>query len=208
LEEEEVFRIILLLLWICLFAIRMCFAARLRRGGDRVSVSRRALKLEGFWVYVARTFLFFSLIVVLLVYSFVPQWMGSFLLPLPSWVRWAGTILGLLCLPFLVWVQQTLGRHWSTDLQIRERHVLVTQGPYRWVRHPMYSLIFLFLISLCLVSANWLFVVGSVAAIALLYGRIAREEQMMIERFGEEYCSYMGHTGRLLPRLARRNHAR
>lgn len=203
-EEEEVFRTIVILLWICLFAIRMYYAARLRRGGDRVSVEGRALELEGPWVYLARVLLFSSLVVALVVYTIGPQWMGLFLLPFPSWLRWAGAILGLLCLPLLVWVQHTLGRHWSTDLQMRERHLLVTAGPYRWVRHPMYSVVFMFLSASCLVSANWLFLAGSAAAMAMLYRRITQEEEMMTERFGDQYLEYVRRTGRLWPRAARR----
>jgi len=67
----------------------------------------------------------------------------------------------------------------------------------------MYSVIFMFLAALCLVSANWLFAVGSMVAIVVLYRRIDREEAMMIEQFGDEYRSYMKRTGRFVPRLGR-----
>jgi len=204
LGEEGVFRSALLALWLCLFLIRVYYAARLRRAGERVSPGRQAVQQrEGALVYVARVLLFCALIVTLVLYTFKPQWMGSFLIPLPSWVRWAGVVLGLLCLPFLVWVQHALGRQWSSDLQLREQHALVTEGPYRWVRHPMYSVIFTFLAALCLVSANWLFLLGSAAAIIMLYRRIDQEEEMMIGQFGDEYRSYRARTGRLLPRLVR-----
>ncbi len=202
--EEGVFRSALLALWLCLFLIRVYYAARLRRAGERVSPGRRAVQQrEGGWLHGARVLLFCGLIGALVVYTFKPQWMGSFVLPLPSRLRWAGVVLGLLCLPFLIWVQHALGRQWSSGLQLREEHVLVTEGPYRWVRHPMYSVVFAFLAALCLVSANWIFMVGTAAAIVMLYRRIDQEEEMMMQQFGDEYRSYKTHTGRLLPRLVR-----
>lgn len=201
-EGEAVFRGILLSLWVGLFSIRVYYAARLRRGGERVSPGWRAVQQrEGIWIYLVRILLFASLIVALLIYTFRPQWMGSFILPLPSWLRWTAVALAVLSLPLLIWVQHTLGRQWSSDLHLRQQHALVISGLYRWVRHPMYSAVFLFLAALSLVSANWLFVLGAVAAVVLLYRRIGQEEEMMIGRFGDEYRLYMARTGRLLPRL-------
>jgi protein-S-isoprenylcysteine O-methyltransferase Ste14 len=204
LGEEGVFRVALLVLWLCLFSVRTYYAAKLQRAGESVSPGPRAVQeREGVLAYALRVLLFSALILVLLVYTFRPQWMASFVLPLPSWVRWAGVVLGLLCVPFLVWVQHTLGRQWSSDLQLREQHILVTEGPYRWIRHPMYSVVFAFLGALCLVSANWLFLLGAATAMVMLYRRIDKEEQMMMGQFGDEYRSYRARTGRLVPRLVR-----
>jgi protein-S-isoprenylcysteine O-methyltransferase Ste14 len=203
-EEEAVFRGILLALWIGLFSIRVYYAARLRYEGESVSPGGRAVRQrEGTWIYIVRILLFCSLIAALLIYTFRPQWMGSFILPFPSWLRWTGVALGVLSLPLLMWVQHTLGRQWSSGLQLREQHTLVISGPYRWVRHPMYSVIFLFLAALCLVSANWLFLLGALAAIVLLYRRMGQEEEMMIGQFGDQYRLYVARTGRLLPSLRR-----
>jgi protein-S-isoprenylcysteine O-methyltransferase Ste14 len=98
--------------------------------------------------------------------------------------------LGVLSLPLLIWVHHTLGRHWSTNLQLKQNHTLITEiteGPYRWVRHPMYTALFGFFVGLALISASWLIVVLVVAAILVLYVRIDREETMMIDQFGNEY---------------------
>jgi protein-S-isoprenylcysteine O-methyltransferase Ste14 len=90
---------------------------------------------------------------------------------------------------------------WSTNLQLREEHTLVTTGPYRWARHPMYTALFSFFVGLALVSATWLIVLLVVAATFVLVVRIDKEEVMMIEQFGDEYRAYMQQTGRFLPRL-------
>lgn len=126
-------------------------------------------------------------------------WAG---LPLPPVVRWFGVALSAIALALLLWVHQALDRNFSTVLHVREGHTLVTTGPYRWVRHPMYSVIYLMIAGWLLVSANWL--VGLIwggALTAVLLVRVRREEAVMTETFGDRYRSYMQHTGRFLPRL-------
>lgn len=56
-----------------------------------------------------------------------------------SWSQWFGVGLGAAGLILVVWVHHTLRRHWSTNLLLKEEHTLVTGGPYRWARHPMYT---------------------------------------------------------------------
>ncbi len=125
--------------------------------------------------------------------------------PLPAWLRWAG--LGLACAAFalLEWCHATLGRNWSGRVQLLKEHALVVGGPYRWVRHPMYTAGLIASASALLLSANWL-VGGSWLAmhVCQFAGRIPLEERLMVQQFGDTYRQYMRRTGRLLPRLAHR----
>jgi protein-S-isoprenylcysteine O-methyltransferase Ste14 len=129
-----------------------------------------------------------------------PPWLNLFAAPFPAWSRWTGAGLAVISLPLLIWVHHTLGRQWSTNLRLRQSHALITEGPYRKMRHPMYTALFSFFVGLALVSASWLIVILVVAAILVLYARIGKEEAMMIEQFGDEYYAYMRRTGRFLPR--------
>jgi protein-S-isoprenylcysteine O-methyltransferase Ste14 len=79
---------------------------------------------------------------------------------------------------------------------------LVTHGPYRWVRHPFYVTAGLLMISVTLLSANWLVGLSGLLAMALLVLRTGKEEQMLIERFGEDYRRYAAKTGRFMPRIS------
>jgi protein-S-isoprenylcysteine O-methyltransferase Ste14 len=119
--------------------------------------------------------------------------------PLPAWIRWLGAGLAVVSLPLLVWAHGALGRHWSTNLQFEASHNLITTGPYRWVRHPMYTVLFSFFTGLGLLSANGL-IIGLVAVV-VIGARIPKEEAMMVAQFGDTYQTYMQRTGRLLPRL-------
>ena len=108
---------------------------------------------------VFRFILFLYMMAVAIVFTINPPWLNLFAAPFPIWSRWTGVGLGVLNLPLLIWVHHTLGKHWSTNLQLRQSHALITEGPYRWVRHPMYMALFSFFVGLALISASWLIVV-------------------------------------------------
>jgi protein-S-isoprenylcysteine O-methyltransferase Ste14 len=136
-------------------------------------------------------------------YFVAPQFVAWARMPLPEWLRWAGLAIGFLNLPLLWWIEATLGKNFSTYLHLRETHTLVTEGPYRWVRHPMYTSLFLFSLAVVLASANWLIGPPLLAGlVVIVVNRVGREEALMLERFGAQYRDYMNRTGRFLPRLS------
>jgi protein-S-isoprenylcysteine O-methyltransferase Ste14 len=112
-----------------------------------------------------------------------------------------GVALGVLSLVVYAWSRITLGKEWSSPLQIREKHHLVTTGPYARIRHPIYLALMGFLTGSALITANWFVIALLVFSIVDLNLRIPKEEQMMIEEFGYEYIAYMQKTGRLLPKI-------
>jgi len=89
------------------------------------------------------------------------------------------------------------------ELQLRAEHHLVDAGPYARVRHPMYTAMLGMGTAFALVTANWFFVSLTLAMIVGLVMRVPREEQMMIEEFGDEYKAYMERTGRFSPKFSR-----
>lgn len=113
---------------------------------------------------------------------------GAMLMTLAIWLFWRS--------------HADLGRNWSPSLQLREGHELVTEGVYRYVRHPMYASEWLWSIAQALLLQNWVAGWAGLALFTPLYVmRVPREEQMMLERFGEAYRAYMRRTGRVIPRL-------
>jgi len=93
-----------------------------------------------------------------------------------------------------------LGRNWSISLEVRDRHALVKDGVYRLIRHPMYSSFFLLGLAQIFLLPNWFAGGAGVVGAGILYAfRVKREEQMMLELFGEEYRAYMSDTKRLIP---------
>ncbi len=125
-------------------------------------------------------------------------------LALPAWLRWAGALLGLLVVPpLLFWTFRSLGKNLTDTVVTRRQHTLVTHGPYRWVRHPFYVVVFLWVLSLSLVTANWLLAILGVAVVTMLAIRTRVEEAKLAERFGDEYRAYARRTGKFFPLLGR-----
>ena len=123
--------------------------------------------------------------------------------PSPAWIRWIGVAAGAIGVAILAWVHLALERNFAASLHIRtEGHRLVTSGPYRWVRNPMYTSIYIIVISFFLVSANWLIGLAWLTGYTvLLISRVPKEEALMEEKFGDQYKAWAAHTGRFLPRI-------
>ena len=134
-----------------------------------------------------------------LVYVVAPQRVRLLALPLPTWSRWVGACLGIISLLLFAWTHHTLGKNWSLALLTKEGHTLVSNGPYRRVRHPMYTAIFLQALAFFLLSANWVIGMTGLGTIILCVARVGDEEALMIEEFGDQYRAYMQRTGRFLP---------
>ena len=122
-------------------------------------------------------------------------------IPFPSLALYAGMGFGVASIALLIWVHHFLGKQWSISLTIEEEHKLIIDGPYRWVRHPMYSTLLLLSISWILISADLVISIFSVYSFYANYRRIPREEEMLIAQFGEDYLEYRKRTGRVIPKL-------
>ena len=131
-----------------------------------------------------------------------PNSMGWASLSLPLWARWTGVALGLLVAPSAYWVLTALGTNVSETVLTKPQHRLVTTGPYRWVRHPLYTVGIALFLSIGLMAANWFILLWAlVALLGLLLVVIPREEAHLVATFGDDYRRYRSSTGSLLPLL-------
>jgi protein-S-isoprenylcysteine O-methyltransferase Ste14 len=113
---------------------------------------------------------------------------------------WLGLFFAIAALGMFYLTHRALGRNWSISLDVRENHQLVTDGIYRRIRHPMYSAFWLWAIAQALLLPNWIAGFAGITGFGILFfGRVAREERMMLETFGDSYRAYMARTGRVLP---------
>jgi len=198
---ETLFRIAFLVLLAALFAMRGYFMIKVRRAGERLMPDDQAVAREGGrGVFIIRVVVFVLLIAFLVMYIIGMAWINLFSFPLPVWLRWAGFGLGLLSVAFWTWTQIHLDTQWSAQLQLRLEHHLVTSGPYACIRHPLYSAMFSWAAVLGLLTANCFFIAMAVLSIAGTVARVPKEEQMMLEAFGDEYKAYMQRTGRFFPK--------
>jgi protein-S-isoprenylcysteine O-methyltransferase Ste14 len=138
-----------------------------------------------------------------LVYLINPAWMAWSKMGLPEWIRWLGVGFGLLCVTGIYWLFSTIGNGITPTSATRREHKLVTSGPYRWVRHPLYTFGSSMFIAFGMMADNWFIALLGILAFLAMASRTPKEEANLIEKFGDEYREYMKRTGRYLPKFSR-----
>jgi len=136
-----------------------------------------------------------------LVYLINPHWMTWSKVGLPEWARWLGVIIGTLCVFGIYWLFSSIGSGITPTSATRKQHKLVTSGPYRWVRHPLYTVGSSMFVAFGMMADNWFIAGLGILTFILMAIRTPKEEANLIEKFGDEYREYMKRTGRFLPKL-------
>jgi protein-S-isoprenylcysteine O-methyltransferase Ste14 len=109
--------------------------------------------------------------------------------------------LGIISLTLQIWTHVTLQKNWSAAKESGKNNVVITSGPYSWIRHPLYMALMLFFIGLSLVSGFSLFLLLASLSIPFFNNTARKEEASMVQQFGDEYREYMNCTGRFFPPL-------
>jgi protein-S-isoprenylcysteine O-methyltransferase Ste14 len=117
-----------------------------------------------------------------------------------SGIRWLGLLIMLLSLALRFWSMWVLGEYYTRTLRVSDTQAIISQGPYRVIRHPGYLGTIFVWVGFALAIGNW---IATIILAILLFGvygyRIHSEEAMLIDRFGNEYQEYRKQTWRLLP---------
>jgi len=111
----------------------------------------------------------------------------------------AGALLFFIGLAIRVSAAATLNRSYSATLEIRDDHRLVKHGLYQYVRHPIYTGLFLGVLAVPVYASSPLGFLIALMAIPLVIYRMGVEEKMLSEEYGDEYLEYMKATWRLIP---------
>jgi len=196
-DTELVFRSLLLVLILGFMVHRGYYSRKYRPSEENTIKEREASRISG----VANG-LFLIGLAASICYLVVPRWIAWASLPLPAGLRWVGVGVALLGFGLLQWAQQALGKNWSDTPRLIKEQTLTVEGPYRAIRHPIYTAFFLILGSTLLISANALVGLAWLAATVLdVLARVHFEEGLMLETFGASYREYMAQTGRFFPRI-------
>lgn len=195
--NENIFRILAAIILFTGIGISSYF----RRKADRDSGEKISRKVDGnammTLIKLGGLILWFSP----LVYLINPLWMAWSKIGLPESVRWLGVGVGILCVFGIYWLFSSIGSGITPTSATRKEHKLVTNGPYRWVRHPLYTVGSSMFISFGMMADNWFIAALGVLAFIGMAIRTPKEEANLIGKFGDEYREYMKRTGRFLPKL-------
>ncbi len=178
-------------MWAAFFVLWLIWAIRTKPTQLREGVSSR---LSYTLLTIAAFFAIFS--------GDVPEgWLRIRLLPPNPWTEVLGIVMTAAGLGFAVWARAYLGGNWSSAVTVKVGHQLIRTGPYRWVRHPIYS----GMIGAMVGTAFERRQVRGIIAVVLLYAgfklKSMIEERAMSATFGPEYADYSRTTGAILPRL-------
>lgn len=197
-ESETPFRIALVAIMVATMAAGAYYRLQAAWSGEKIShreegcLFAAVLRLAGL-----------ALAIAALAYVLFPAAVRWASLPLPIWLRWLGVGLGACGALLMRWTLASLGKNLTDTVVVRSQATLVTHGPYRWVRHPFYLTAAVVMLSATMVSASALLGLLSLLVLGLLAIRTPKEEQMLLDRFGDEYRAYKSTTGRFFPRFSR-----
>lgn len=140
-------------------------------------------------------------IILPLIYS-ATNWLDFADYNLPAWMGWLGVLLLACALFIFTRAHLDLKSNWSPTLEIFEGHILVTNGIYGYIRHPMYASQWLWVIAQILLLQNWLAgPIGLIIFIPFYILRVLAEEKMMLDTFGDQYREYVKKTGGVIPKF-------
>jgi protein-S-isoprenylcysteine O-methyltransferase Ste14 len=137
---------------------------------------------------------------ILMLFVPVPGLTRQFLAPTRAAVATGFTVQAGSAL-FYFWTKQYLGRFWSSAVAIMKDHQLVRSGPYRVIRHPLYTGMLGMFAGTAIVSGQYHALIGAALGVAAYWGKIRIEERALSEAFGTEYDDYKRHSSALIPWL-------
>lgn len=115
-----------------------------------------------------------------------------------EWILTLGFIIFLSGLLLAIWARVSLGKNWGMPMTQKQNPELVTDGPYRRIRHPIYTGILLAMIGAAIACSIFWLTIFAVAAIYFVYSAVM-EERIMIKQFPKDYPAYKSKTKMLIP---------
>ena len=114
-------------------------------------------------------------------------------------IAWTAAVLCVIGLAFAVWARATLGRNWSGVVTLKEGHELVERGPYRFVRHPIYTGILTMFFATALALGRLAGFAAMLLMFASFWLKLRDEEKLMLQQFPERYAAYRRRAKCVIP---------
>lgn len=161
--------------------------------------SKRARRRETFATGVWHSLAFMVAVVLIMGHPPRPAWLDDPVVPHLDAFQAIGLVMTVAGLAFSLWARFYLGSNWSAAVHVKADHQLVRSGPYRFVRHPIYTGILVAFVGTALAQDRWRSLLAVVVMLAGLLYKLRLEERWMTETFGDAYRDYRRHTKALVP---------
>ena len=175
--------------WILFSVIWLLSAVSTKRSIYRESGARRL----GYWILLVIAFL------LLTRRHRLPYPFDVRIISAMETVQWMAGILCIAGLAFCVWARATLGRNWSGTITLKEGHELIERGPYRLVRHPIYTGLLAMFLATAITFGHLGGLVAVILAFASFWIKLSEEEKLMRQQIPEQYQSYEQRVKRIIP---------
>lgn len=129
-------------------------------------------------------------------------WLGERFVPASRAIAIAGVATVLVGLALAAWARSCLRGNWSSAVTIKEGHELIRMGPYKCIRHPIYTGMALGLAGTALAIGEWRGILAFAAVLTAHVIKARKEEQWLAREFGSAFDEHRSHTGMFLPRLS------
>lgn len=196
--STTVFRGLFILSGVAMFAIRFYYQSKILPERDRTKITGSNWRLIPGAIAALVTLVFgFE-------YIFFPGTFPWAYAQVPPWLRWFGALILAVGITLLGWAHHHLGKSFHSLVVRKADQVLVESGPYRTIRHPIYTAYLLNYIGGGLLASSLVltFIPGPLFVLMVAL-RLGEEEAAMLAQFGAGYQEYMRRTGRFLPPLRR-----
>ena len=195
--NENIFRILAALILFTCMGISIYYRSK----ADKETGEKISRKVDGTALMTAIRIGGLILWLSPFVYVINPRWMAWSKVGLPDSVRWLGVGIGILCIFGIYWLFSSIGSGITPTSATRKEHKLVTNGIYRYIRHPLYTFGSSMFVAFGMMADSWLVAALGILTFILMAIRTPKEEANLIEKFGDDYREYMKHTGRFFPKF-------
>ncbi|MFI5378580.1 MAG: methyltransferase family protein [Tepidisphaerales bacterium] len=151
---------------------------------------------------LALRILWYPAVVIWIVHPLISAFRPNLIRPLfviPA-VAWAATVAAALAFAGTLVCWRKMGKSWRMGINPEEKTQLVVTGPYSYVRHPIYSLSSLLMLSTMAIVPTWPMLAVGVVHLSLLQWEASREEVYLLQHHGQSYAEYCRRVGRFFPR--------
>ena len=119
--------------------------------------------------------------------------------PKAPWIKGLGLGVAASGVFLACWSRHILGRNWSSVVQLKQNHDLVDSGPYRYIRHPIYTGLLLAFFGTALKVGDWRGLIAVAIVLVSFWRKLRVEERWLAEQFGAVYVAYRQRTKALVP---------